>query len=157
MALLTNILSAYRVNASVYEDESGNAGSDGVNAGSPTTSTGTSGEDFLEYNGSSQSSEMAQTSIDVFSGDYTLAVRFRTSTALGTSNTIAGYGSTTDNNPAFIIRGGGAGIIQGWIRNDTTSVSATAISTTDANLYNDSERIAILSYDSTAESVSIEE
>jgi len=157
MALLDNILTAYRVNASVYEDESGVGGPDGTNLGSPTTSTGAGGEDFLEYNGTTQSSYIAVPSLDLFTTDFTLAVRFKTGVTPGTTNVIAGLGNSADNDTAFIIRGSGSTTLQGWARNDAGTTITTATSTSDATLYNDSERIAVLSYNSATDDLTIEE
>ena len=158
MALTDNLLRAYRINSSVYEDESGNGGADGINIGGPiTTGTGDGGEDFFEYNGSSQVSYMPMPSTNLFDSDYTIAVRFASTGTPGTTEVIAGLGSSSNNFPAFIIRGNGNEKLQGWLRDDTAGITKQAISTGDVALYNGTERIAVLTYNKTADSIIIKE
>lgn len=158
MTVLDSLVRSYRVNSSVYEDESVNAGPDGINTGSPTTSTGDGGEDFLEYNGTTQSTAITYPSSEIHDGtSRTIAVRFRTTTTLGTSDVIAGFGSSSDNDPAFVIRGSGANSIQAWIRNDDTSMTKTAVTGVNANLYDDTERIAVATYNYTTDTLTIKE
>ena len=156
MTILDNLISAYRVNASTYEDEHG-IGADGVNTGSPTTSTGAGAEDFLEFNGTSQSTNIAIPSYDLFDTDYSIAVRFKTGTVPSTTAVIAGLGNSADNDQALVVRGSGTDALSAWLRNDDTGVIATATTNTDTDLFNNAERIAVITYTTSTGTLTIDE
>ena len=157
MSVLDDLTRSYRVNAGVYEDESVSAGADGTNNGSPSSTTGVGGEDFFDYNGS-QSTEMVYPSTNFFDGvDRALAFRFKTTTTPGASNVLGGYGSTSGGSPAFVVTGNGTNSIQGWMRNDSTSVIKQVATNTDAAIFDGTERVAVMSYNYATDTLTIKE
>jgi hypothetical protein len=149
MALLDNILSYHRVvdtGGSVFEhvDQAPTPLSNGVKFGSPTQTTGTSGENFLVYNGSSQYSHLPFASSDVSTATRTFAFRAKSAVTPSSLNFLAGLCSTTDNDPYLAADGTGADSCNIRSRDDVAG-SGTNVSTgTSSGLWDGTERIFVV-------------
>ena len=110
MALLDNILSYHRVvdtGGSVFAhvDQDATPLANGTNFGSPTQTTGTSGENFLVYNGTTQYSHLPLASCELSTATRTFAFRAKTTVTPSANNFLACLCSTTDNDPFFAVDG----------------------------------------------------